>query len=697
MEEEDGLKHLVHSKPWLLVLLQTWMADRAPLVLPKDHKRRYLDREEDLANQRSAPNAAAVVADRETAFHGLHAKWRRELHAEVIADRAAYRAALDLRAREAYYAAMRNHCEVENTAMPMPPEVDEVDSLIEMLGEGGGPRYRDYVETLLTLVDEHGATYRGAGEGGVLALAPLLPHLRNSDLARLARVMRHDAADDDCREVYYRALEKVRSSPDAWVTAAASGMKLRPSLAQALVAWVDVDDGACVARVARAFEALCIGRAPPRSDQDYWPAAAFAMGMLCSVVEAEIPCAWLATPAHQLWRRLPPAFHRSTLDFSVGAPGAAGVCAACGAEPASSPGLVLMECTRCRDGAFCGRDCQRAARVAGRHPRGCAPFRPEPSRARAAVVRLSGAVARLCRYFVVNGLAEDTGAPCRHVLADLGQCVSVLFKLRAVEAHFEVAAGFGCQALSTMHTGSYSDWLVQTGLPHIPSDPCLVPNNSIWTTPGMSDREVRRRRDQAEAQSRSRLKFRGKLSNTALKSVSYRNRVEPAAQQAHVFSAEVTAAFASAWTARIQDAEVTAPKAAKPLHFPRREPAEDLVEDVDEVLAEIAAEQVREGRVPVTSGTRTPPSPDFSMQEVMDDPRTQQCINDPRMQQFMLKIYSDPGFETATQNPKVIATMQHLMMMQDIHDPGAIREYMLKHVNDPELRPLLEIIARHEY
>ena len=47
--------------------------------------------------------------------------------------------------------------------------------------------------------------------------------------------------------------------------------------------------------------------------------------------------------------------------------------------------------------------------------------------------------------------------------------------------------------------------------------------------------------------------------------------------------AEVTAAFASAWTARIQDAEVTAPKAAKPLHFPRREPAEDLVEDVDEV------------------------------------------------------------------------------------------------------------------
>ena len=49
------------------------------------------------------------------------------------------------------------------------------------------------------------------------------------------------------------------------------------------------------------------------------------------------------------------------------------------------------------------------------------------------------------------------------------------------------------------------------------------------------------------------------------------------------------------------------------------------------------------------------------------------------------------------QNPKVIATMQHLMMMQDIHDPGAIREYMLKHVNDPELRPLLEIIARHEY
>ena len=85
------------------------------------------------------------------------------------------------------------------------------------------------------------------------------------------------------------------------------------------------------------------------------------------------------------------------------------------------------------------------------------------------------------------------------------------------------------------------------------------------------------------------------------------------------------------------------------------------------------------------------------MQEVMDDPRTQQCINDPRMQQFMLKIYSDPGFETATQNPKVIATMQHLMMMQDIHDPGAIREYMLKHVNDPELRPLLEIIARHEY
>ena len=67
MEEEEGLKHLVHSKPWLLVLLQTWMADRAPLVLPKDHKRRYLDREEDLANQRSAPNAAAVVADRETA------------------------------------------------------------------------------------------------------------------------------------------------------------------------------------------------------------------------------------------------------------------------------------------------------------------------------------------------------------------------------------------------------------------------------------------------------------------------------------------------------------------------------------------------------------------------------------------------------------------------------------------------------
>ena len=279
MEEEEGLKHLVHSKPWLLVLLQTWMADRAPLVLPKDHKRRYLDREEDLANQRSAPNAAAVVADRETAFHGLHAKWRRELHAEVIADRAAYRAALDLRAREAYYAAMRNHCEVENTAMPMPPEVDEVDSLIEMLGEGGGPRYRDYVETLLTLVDEHGAVYRA--DHGVLALAPLLPHLRDSDLARLARAIRHDAADEGCREVFYRAFEK------------------------ALVAWVDVDDGACVARVVRAFEALCVGRAPPRSKFEYWPGASLAMGMLSNVVKAEIPCAWLATPSRESFLPLP--------------------------------------------------------------------------------------------------------------------------------------------------------------------------------------------------------------------------------------------------------------------------------------------------------------------------------------------------------------------------------------------------------
>ena len=550
LKEDSFKRYLCHESPAWLVF---WWEYRdqtgfAHPSLPKGHKDAYVARH--AARPKREPNMTGddwkrvweqyKLVDDECGkrFDGLHANARRELHAEVIAERTAYRQALDERARVAYIWALGN-CDEQ---WPWTRGAGGGSTLAELLGGGGSARAREYIETMLELVCEHGA--EPGAECAVLALAPLLPSLSDADVARLVLTMQYDTGEGG-DDVYWHEFQRL------------------------LISWLDVDGGAHVVRVVRAFEARCVGSQPPRHAKDYWRCTGHVMDALSKVVEAEIPHAWLRSPWHDLWWNRP----ASTRDDRH----SADACVMCGAEPATSPGLVLMECVRCRDGVFCSRDCQRAARKNGKHPRDCAEFRPEPSQVRAAVVRLSAAMVRLCRYVVQRRIATDTENLGGNFLGDVGMCISALWELRAVEAHFEVAAGFDCDAICVSHCGNYSDWLRKTGLPHVLADRNIVPHTNIFYHTSWSESEIRRREAAAQANSRKLIKKHQQLSKVALESTRFARQLEPIAQLAHALSADVSSVFRAAWGAAARLPPI--PPSAKPLDFPLAEKGVVLVVD----------------------------------------------------------------------------------------------------------------------
>ena len=193
------------------------------------------------------------------------------------------------------------------------------------------------------------------------------------------------------------------------------------------------------------------------------------------------------------------------------------------------------------------------------------------------------------------------------------------------------------------------------------------------------------------------------MSKEELKSMPYRKQLEPIAQQAHVFSAEVTAVFASAWGTK--SPQPTAPTTAKPLHFPRREATEDLVEDVDDVLAEITEERLRAAGLPggrfTTPGIVIPkaavaiPEAAAFLGTFGTTATLKDFIEDPHTQEVIDKIGNDPSaqaiYQQAAQNPKMMAAMQD-MAMQELHNPTELARRYAKYMNDPELGPILKVM-----
>ena len=193
------------------------------------------------------------------------------------------------------------------------------------------------------------------------------------------------------------------------------------------------------------------------------------------------------------------------------------------------------------------------------------------------------------------------------------------------------------------------------------------------------------------------------MSKEQLKSLPYRKQLEPIAQQAHVFSAEVTAVFASAWGTK--SPQPTAPTTAKPLHFPRREATEDLVEDVDDVLAEITEERLRAAGLPskrfTTPGVAIPkaavviPEAAAFLGTFGTNATLKDFIEDPHTQEFIGKIGNDPSaqavYQQAARNPKMMAAMKD-MAMQELHNPTELGRRYTKYMNDPELGPILKVM-----
>ena len=199
--------------------------------------------------------------------------------------------------------------------------------------------------------------------------------------------------------------------------------------------------------------------------------------LLHDVAKSETPIEWTETLSEDLFLKSPPetrstTFHRPHVLTRLYD------CAFCNRK--KSAAHKLLTCGACRDAAFCGPACQKAALKQKKHPKDCGPpFRPKPSAYRRAVVDFVLSALAVASHLVARGVWKGCHSrdndPLRSfsslpVEQFLGVAACCLFELAPVEGHNVVAMAFQLDAIDPTCSGGYRDWLLASRLPVVPQD-----------------------------------------------------------------------------------------------------------------------------------------------------------------------------------------------------------------------------------